>query len=112
MNTENVTLTSQEYMNLMAHKITHDVVKEVDDKIDKLEVKLDEKIDRLEVKLDEKIDRLDVKLSGRMDNLDGRIDKLDGRIDKLESKMDSNFKWVMGVLVITILVPIALQFIK
>ena len=101
MNTENVTLTSQEYMNLMAHKITHDVVKEVDDKIDKLEVKLDEKIDRL-----------DVKLSGRMDNLDGRIDKLDGRIDKLESKMDSNFKWVMGVLVITILVPIALQFIK
>ena len=108
MNTENVTLTSQEYMNLMAHKITHDVVKEVDDKIDKLEVKLDEKIDRLDVKLSGRMDNLD----GRIDKLDGRIDKLDGRIDKLESKMDSNFKWVMGVLVITILVPIALQFIK
>jgi uncharacterized protein YaaR (DUF327 family) len=94
MNTENVTLTSQEYMNLMAHKITHDVVKEVDDKIDKLEVKLESKIDALDVKLS------------------GRIDKLDGRIDKLESKLDSNFKWVMGVLVITILVPIALQFVK
>jgi len=94
MNTENVTLTSQEYMNLMAHKITHDVVKEVDDKIDKLEVKLDAKIDALDVKLS------------------GRIEKLDGRIDKLESKMDNNFKWVMGVLIITILVPIALQFIK
>lgn len=39
------------------------------------------------------------------------VDKMDRRIDKLENKIDTNFKWVVGLLVASVLVPIALKLI-
>ena len=40
------------------------------------------------------------------------INKLDTKIDKLNSKIDSNFKWLAGIMIAGILIPIALNFIK
>ncbi len=71
-------------------------IKRLDDRIDKLDVKLSDRIDKLDAKTGDRIDKLDVKLSDRIDKLDvkmgDRIDKLDAKVDKnfatLDSKMD------------------------
>ena len=45
---QKVEITQKEYFNFMAHKITHDVVEQVDKKIDIL----DKRIDKLDNKID------------------------------------------------------------
>ncbi len=47
--------------------------------------KLDKKIDALEVRLDSKIEKLDT--------------KIDITVNRLESKMDTNFKWIVGMMI-------------
>ena len=83
MEEENIKVSQKEYFNFMAHKITHDVVEQVDKKLDVM---------------------------------NQRIEKLDSKIDNvktdLTNKIDSNFKWLAGIMVAGILVPIALHFIK
>jgi hypothetical protein len=51
-NDKNINLTQQEYINLMAHKITHDVVAETRVDIDRLKVDLDKKFDNIDKKFD------------------------------------------------------------
>ena len=82
-------LSQQDYINLMAHKITHDVVAET-------------RID---------IDRLRDEMVEKFEKIDSRFEKTDARIEKLEDKIDSNFKWVIGLVLISVLSPIILHFI-
>ena len=44
--------------------------------------------------IDERFDRID----GRLDRMDGRLDRMDSRLDNLNLKIDSNFKWLLGVM--------------
>ena len=70
-----------------------EVLKRIEDKIDKqsemtatsiqkLEDKLDERINKLEDKLDERINKLDEKLDHNTNQLQNQINKLDDKIDK------------------------------
>ena len=73
-------------------------VKEVDHRVDMVEVKLDvieEKIDALDKKLSNRIDGLDK----RMDGLDKRMDGLDKRMDRLESKMSWGFGIIISIMI-------------
>lgn len=77
---------------------------------DKFETKVEKAIDDLRqdmrdgfAKVDARIDRLDA----RIDRLDARIDKIDGRIDRIDGRL----WWLMGAIVISILMPVALKFL-
>lgn len=56
----------------------------------------------------ESIERID----GRFEKVDQRFDKIDDKFEKLDTKMDSHFKWLLGILVIGIMVPILLASLK
>lgn len=69
---KNIHISQQEYINLMAHKITHDVVAET-------------RID---------IDRLRDDMNTKLGEINKKFEQVDKRFEKLEDKIDSNFKWV------------------
>jgi Skp family chaperone for outer membrane proteins len=81
------TLTSGDLINIIQHSVTRDDMENL----------------RKEFKSD--INKLDTKI-------DNVAEKLDTKIDKLNSKIDSNFKWLAGIMIAGILIPIALNFIK
>ena len=81
------TLTSGDLINIIQHSVTRDDMENF----------------RKEFKSD--INKLDTKI-------DNVAEKLDTKIDKLNSKIDSNFKWLAGIMIAGILIPIALNFIK
>ncbi|HSK03589.1 MAG TPA: hypothetical protein VK932_20195 [Kofleriaceae bacterium] len=70
-------------------------IKQVDDRLIEVDVKLTGKIDALDARLTGKIDALDTRLTGKIDALDtrltGKIDALDtrltGKIDALDTKL-------------------------
>ncbi len=63
-----------------------------------------------------RIDAMDQRLSSRMDALDQKVDRLreelSARINALDQKVDRHFLWLIGALIISILVPIALRFVE
>ena len=81
------TLTSGDLINIIQHSVTRDDMENL----------------RKEFKSD--INKLDTKIYNV-------AEKLDTNIDKLNSKIDSNFKWLAGIMIAGILIPIALNFIK
>ena len=70
-----IKITQKEYFNFMAHKITHDVVEQVDKKLDVLDKKIDSSTEKL----------------------DSKIEKLDAKIDTVAEKLTSNMKWGFGI---------------
>ncbi|QIV95697.1 hypothetical protein EDC55_10847 [Allofrancisella inopinata] len=87
---KNISLSQQEYINLMAHKITHDVVTET--RVD---------IDRLRNDVDAKFSELKTSINQRFEQVDKRVDR-----------MQVFLYWVVGIGVTSIIVPIALPLIK
>jgi tetrahydromethanopterin S-methyltransferase subunit G len=53
-------------------------------------------------------------VSKRLDGIDRRLDSIEQRMDKrfssLEGKIDRQFLWVVGLLVVSIILPIADRF--
>ena len=88
------TLTSGDLINIIQHSVTRDDMESL-----RKELKADNE------KLDSRIEKLDTKI-------DNVAEKLDTKIDKLNSKIDANFKWLAGIMIAGILIPIALNFIK
>jgi len=107
MEEENIKVSQKEYFNFMAHKITHDVVEQVDKKLDVMNQRIE--------RLDSKIDTVRSEFQADFNKLETKIDsvaeKLDTKIDRLNTKIDSNFKWLAGIMIAGILVPIALHFL-
>ncbi|WP_150468549.1 hypothetical protein [Francisella sp. SYW-9] len=81
-----INLTQQEYINLMAHKITHDVV--------------------TETRAD--IDRLNDNISKRFEQVDKRIEQVDKRIDRVQTFL----YWIVGLGLTSIVLPIVYPLIK
>jgi predicted PurR-regulated permease PerM len=96
------TLTSGDLINIIQHSVTRDDMESLRKEFKDDFVKLDNKIDNVVERLDNKIDNVAEKLDNKIETL---------RSD-LTNKMDSNFKWTLGVIIVGILVPIALHFIK
>ena len=92
------TLTSGDLINIIQHSVTRDDMESLRKELKEDNQKLDTKIDSVAEKLDTKIDSV--------------AEKLDTKIDKLNSKIDANFKWLAGIMIAGILIPIALNFIK
>jgi len=76
----------------------------VERKIDVTEERLAGRIDALDDRLTTRIDVLDDRLTTRIDGLDAR---LGGRIEQL----DRRFTWMMGLLVVSIVLPVAEHFV-
>lgn len=52
-------------------------------------------------------------LGNRLDDkIDNAVNRLDAKIDQLDQRMDKNFKWTAGLIIIGILVPILMHFLK
>ena len=80
------TLTSGDLINIIQHSVTRDDMENL----------------RKEFKSD--INKLDTKI-------DSVAEKLDTKIDKLNTKIDTNFKWIAGLIIAGILIPIATHFL-
>ncbi|WP_440682158.1 hypothetical protein [Cysteiniphilum halobium] len=93
----NFTVSKDVMFNMLMHAATKEEVREVKQEISNVDSKLSAKID----KLDAKIDSVDSKLSARIDSVDS----------KLSAKIDSNFKWLMGMQILTIFTIVGL-FVK
>jgi DNA-binding ferritin-like protein len=103
------TLTSGDLINIIQHSVTRDDMENLRKEFKADFNKLDTKIDSVTEKLDTKIDSVAEKLDTKIDSV---AEKLDTKIDKLNTKIDSNFKWLAGIMIAGILIPIALNFIK
>jgi hypothetical protein len=66
-------------------------------------------IDHLDDKLAASINHLDNKLESSIRNLDC---KLESSIRNLDVKFDNQFKWIMGMFVSSIVIPVILHFVK
>ena len=95
------TLTSGDLINIIQHSVTRDDMESLRKELKEDNQKLDTKIDSVAEKLDTKIDSVAEKLDTKIDSL---------RAD-LTNKIDSNFKWLAGLLIAGILIPIATHFL-
>ena len=80
------TVTSGDLINIIQHSVTRDDMENL----------------RKEFKVD--FNKLDTKI-------DSVAEKLDTKIDKLNTKIDTNFKWIAGLIIAGILIPIATHFL-
>ena len=99
------TLTSGDLINIIQHSVTRDDMENLRKEFKADFNKLDSKIDTVRSEFKSDINKLDTKI-------DSVAEKLDTKIDKLNTKIDSNFKWLAGIMIAGILIPIALNFIK
>ena len=60
-------------------------------------------------KLNDKMDHIEDKLHNKIDNVEN---KLNDRTDKLENKFDSNFKWLIGIMITGFLTMLANLLLK
>ena len=99
--------------------------KNLNDRIDHIANRLDEKIENVANHLDKKIENVANRLDEKIENVANRLDEKIGktatkdemqalghRVDQLDQRMDKNFKWVAGLIIVGILVPILMHFIK
>jgi polyhydroxyalkanoate synthesis regulator phasin len=63
--------------------------------------------EKFETKIEKAVDDLRRDMREGFAKVDARIDRLDSRIDKLDSRL----WWLMGAVMVSILVPIALKFL-
>jgi predicted nucleic acid-binding Zn-ribbon protein len=103
------TLTSGDLINIIQHSVTRDDMESLRKEFKDDFVNLDNKIDNVRAELKSDINKLDSKIDNVAEKLDSKIEALKS---ELNNKMDSNFKWTLGVIIVGILVPIALHFIK
>ena len=89
-NDNTITLSQQEYINMVAHKITHDVVAET--KVD---------IDRL--RKDSRDD-----LASFKSDVNRRFNEVDKRFERIEHLL----YWVVGIGITSVVLPIVLPIIK
>lgn len=111
----NIAISQDKIVDLLMHAATREDIAKLDAKIDseigKLDVKiekLDAKIEKLEAKIEFEATKFDAKINTKVGELDAKIDKLDIKLDKLANKYDK----IVWFIIVTILVPIILHFMK
>ncbi|QIV96487.1 hypothetical protein EDC55_1326 [Allofrancisella inopinata] len=133
MDDKNISLSQQEYINLMAHKITHDVVAETRVDIDRLGANVDKrfgefdkkfnefktdvdkrfgefdkKINEFKTDVDKKFGEFDKKINEFKTDVDRRFIEVDKRFDRLTSLL----YWIVGIGITSIALPIVMPLIK
>lgn len=59
----------------------------------------------------ERLGAIEARLDGMENRLDARMGGVELRIGRLEDKVDRQFYWLVGLIVISTLVPIGLRFL-
>jgi predicted nuclease with TOPRIM domain len=76
--------------------------------------RLDAKIDAVGNRLDAKFDAMGSRLDSRIDRIDDKIDRLGERLERTLEAMHrdqmTQFRWVVGLIVVSMLLPIARSF--
>ena len=71
---------------------TRDQLSRLEDKIDRVEIKMEDKLDRVVTKLEDKIDLVETKMEDKLDRvvtkLEEKIDRVETKIDRVETKID------------------------
>jgi hypothetical protein len=70
---------------------------------------LDSRLAHLEGAFDQIVDRLN-SVDRRFDSVERRLDDLARRFDGLVSRMDKQFMWLMGIMIVSILLPVVEHF--
>ncbi len=102
-------ITQDKLVDLLMHSATRQDIAELrtEMQIDKNELKSE--IEKVELGLNSKIDNLRTELKSDIAEVKN---ELKSEMKIVADKGDSNFKWTVGILIVAILVPIALHFIK
>ena len=98
------TVTSGDLINIIQHSVTRDDMESLRKEFKADFNKLDSKIDTVRSEFKADFNKLDTKI-------DSVAEKLDTKIDKLNNKIDTNFKWIAGLIIAGILIPIATHFL-
>ncbi len=65
--------------------------------------------------IEQRLSGLDARMEQRFASLEAKIEerfaRSDARMDHLENKVDRQFSWVVGPIVLSLLIPIALRFV-
>ena len=77
-------INNDKLVDILMHSVTH------------------EDIDGLKIANQEEFKRI----NNRFEKIDARFDKIDARFDKLENKIDNNFKWIVSIIIIGVIMPI------
>ena len=86
-------------LDVTQHTATREELAKVEISLNNKIDKLDLKIDKVEANLNKKIDKLDLKIDKVEANLNNKIDKLDLKIDRVENKLD-RMQWIIVSLII------------
>ncbi len=65
---------------------------------------IEQRLTGMEARTDQRFDSLEAKLEDRFARGEARMDRLEGKVDR-------QFPWVVGLVVIALLIPIALRFL-
>ncbi|QIV96486.1 hypothetical protein EDC55_1325 [Allofrancisella inopinata] len=122
MDDKNISLSQQEYINLMAHKITHYVVAETRVDIDRLGANVDKRFGEFDKKfnefktdVDKRFGEFDKKINEFKTDVDRRFNDVDKKfieVDKRFDRLTSLLYWIVGIGITSIALPIVMPLIK
>ena len=98
-------ITQDKLVDILQHAATRQDIAD-------LRVETNANITGVKAELKAEIGKLESHMDSNKAELKAEISKVENKIEAAVNKSDSNFKWTMGVLIVTILVPIALHFVK
>ena len=87
-------ITQDKLVDLLMHSATRQ---------DIADLRLEMKSDKSELKAE--IAELRSQMNSNKDELKSEISKVDDRVSKIEDKISSGFKWMTGILVVGVMVP-------
>lgn len=83
----------------------------LDRKLDELDTRLTSRIDELDARLSARINELDAQLSARIDGLAAHMNARFDAIDKRFAEIDRRFTWLIGLVIVSILLPVVQRFV-
>jgi hypothetical protein len=70
--------------------------------------------EQFEKRVDARFDQVDVRftqIDARFTQIDSRFDAVDRKIDDVRRLSEAQFRWVIGLIVVSIILPLATRFI-
>ncbi len=56
-------------------------------------------------KIDARFEKLENQLEARFEKIDDKFDKIDSKFDRINDKIDFHFKWVVGIILTSVVLP-------
>jgi len=72
---------------------------------------VEDRLGRLEMKVDNLAERVDAKIDGLPARFEGQLDSFRAEMERRFSAVDQKFLWVIGLIVVSILIPLIQRFL-